>query len=121
MYLSFSNKKEILIINYLEYSLSCLKDNFYYDTQYDHDGDADTPVVPAIRGFGDLSYHSNANAQYTQEVARDFIADYDGIVYDRDHNRPLSKRGLEASKKMGRYLNKIHQIPEIVISSSARQ
>ena len=47
-----------------------LKDNFYYDTQYDHDGDANTAVVPAIRGFGDLSYHSNGNAQYTQEAAR---------------------------------------------------
>ena len=39
--------------------------------------------------------------------------------YDRDHDRPLSKRGIKASKKMGQYLNKIHQIPEIVISSSA--
>ena len=63
-----------------------LKDNFYYDTQYDHDGDANTAVVPAIRGFGDLTYHANGNAQYTQEAARDFIADYDGTVYDRDHN-----------------------------------
>ena len=45
-------------------------------------------------------------------------SDWDAI-YDRDHDRPLSKRGLEASKKMGQYLNKIHQIPEIVISSSA--
>ena len=39
--------------------------------------------------------------------------------YDRDHDRPLSKRGIKASKKMGQYLNKINQIPEIVISSSA--
>ena len=45
-------------------------------------------------------------------------SDWDAI-YDRDHNRPLSKRGLKASKKMGQYLNKIEQIPEIVISSSA--
>ena len=45
-------------------------------------------------------------------------SDWDAI-YDRDHDRPLSKRGLKASKKMGRYLNKMHQIPEIVISSSA--
>ena len=45
-------------------------------------------------------------------------SDWDA-VYDRDHNRPLSKRGLRASKKMGQYLNKIKQIPEIVISSSA--
>ena len=45
-------------------------------------------------------------------------SDWDAI-YDRDHDRPLSKRGLKASKKMGLYLNKIKQIPEIVISSSA--
>ena len=66
-----------------------LKDNFYYDTQYDHDGDADTPVVPAIRGFGGLSYHSNANAQYTQEGGIDFISEYDGVVYDRSHSNYL--------------------------------
>ena len=45
-------------------------------------------------------------------------SDWDAI-YDRDHDRPLSKRGIKASKKMGQYLNKIQQIPEIVISSSA--
>ena len=45
-------------------------------------------------------------------------SDWDAI-YDRDHDRPLSNRGLKASKKMGKYLNKIHQIPEIIISSSA--
>ena len=45
-------------------------------------------------------------------------SDWDAI-YDRDHDRPLSKRGIKASMKMGQYLNKINQIPEIVISSSA--
>ena len=45
-------------------------------------------------------------------------SDWDA-VYDRDHDRPLSKRGVKASKKMGLYLKKIKQIPEIVISSSA--
>ena len=45
-------------------------------------------------------------------------SDWDAI-YDRDHDRPLSKRGIKASKKMGQYLNKIHEIPEIVISSPA--
>ena len=45
-------------------------------------------------------------------------SDWDA-TYDRDHDRPLSKRGIKASKKMGQYLNTIHQTPEIVISSSA--
>jgi len=45
-------------------------------------------------------------------------SDWDAI-YDMDHNRPLSKRGYKAAKIMGRYLKKIDQIPEKVISSSA--
>ena len=39
--------------------------------------------------------------------------------YDEDHNRPLSKKGINASKKMGMYLADIKQVPDIVISSSA--
>ena len=39
--------------------------------------------------------------------------------YDKDHNRPLSKKGINASKKMGLYLTDIKQVPDIVISSSA--
>ena len=45
-------------------------------------------------------------------------SDWDA-VYDKDHNRPLSKKGKNASKKMGKYLVEINQIPDIVISSSA--
>ena len=40
-------------------------------------------------------------------------------TYGKDHDRPLSKRGIIASKKMGIFLKKKDQIPEIVISSSA--
>ena len=40
-------------------------------------------------------------------------------VYGKDHDRPLSKRGINASKKMGIFLKKKAQIPDIVISSSA--
>ena len=40
-------------------------------------------------------------------------------IYDMAHNRPLSKRGYEAAKIMGRYIKKIDQIPDKVISSSA--
>jgi len=42
-----------------------------------------------------------------------------GATYDRDHDRPLSKRGFKAAIKMGQYLDKINQIPDQVISSSA--
>ncbi len=40
-------------------------------------------------------------------------------MYSKDHDRPLSKRGINASKKMGIFLKKKEQIPDIVISSSA--
>ena len=40
-------------------------------------------------------------------------------VYNKDHDRPLAKRGINASKKMGIFLKDKDQIPDIVISSSA--
>ena len=40
-------------------------------------------------------------------------------TYDRDHDRPLSKRGFKAAIIMGKYLDKINQVPDQVISSSA--
>ena len=45
-------------------------------------------------------------------------SDWDA-AYDRDHDRPLSKRGFKATIKMGKYLDKINQVPDLVISSSA--
>ena len=42
-------------------------------------------------------------------------------IYSKDHDRPLSKRGVNASKKMGIFLKKKNQIPDIVISSSAER
>ena len=41
-------------------------------------------------------------------------SDWDAI-YDKDHNRPLSKRGIKEAKKMGNYLKQINQIPDVVI------
>ena len=40
-------------------------------------------------------------------------------IYGKDHDRPLSERGIGASKKMGIFLKKKDQVPDIVISSSA--
>ena len=42
-------------------------------------------------------------------------------IYGKDHDRPLSKRGKNASKKMGIFLKNKGQIPDIVISSSAER
>ena len=39
--------------------------------------------------------------------------------YDSDHDRPLSKRGIHAAMKMGKFLAESDQIPQLVISSTA--
>ena len=40
-------------------------------------------------------------------------------LYEKDHDRPLSQRGIKAAKKMGKYLSKIQQVPDLIISSTA--
>ena len=39
--------------------------------------------------------------------------------FDKDHERSLTKKGIKATEKMGAYLLKINQIPDIVVSSTA--
>ncbi len=39
--------------------------------------------------------------------------------YGPDHDRPLARRGRKAAKKMGRYLQSIDEVPEVVITSTA--
>jgi len=39
--------------------------------------------------------------------------------YDKDHDRPLNERGVDASKKMGQFLKGMSQIPDLIISSTA--
>ena len=39
--------------------------------------------------------------------------------YGSDHERPLSKRGVHAAMRMGRFLAEKNQIPDLVISSTA--
>lgn len=41
--------------------------------------------------------------------------------YETDHERPLAKRGIKASRKIGRFLNVIGEVPEVVISSTAER
>ena len=45
-------------------------------------------------------------------------SDWDA-AFDSDHNRPVSKRGKKDAKKMGKYLNRIEQDPDLTISSTA--
>ena len=41
------------------------------------------------------------------------------VNYESDHERPVSKRGIKAAKKMGRYLSNIDQVPGLIMSSTA--
>lgn len=41
--------------------------------------------------------------------------------WSSDHERPLAKRGIQAAKKMGRFLASTGQMPEQIISSTARR
>ena len=38
-----------------------------------------------------------------------------------DHERPLAKRGVQAAKKMGRFLSSTAQLPQLILSSTARR
>ena len=42
-----------------------------------------------------------------------------GANYNHDHDRPLSKRGVRDAKKMGKFLSKKVEVPDLVISSTA--
>jgi phosphohistidine phosphatase len=39
--------------------------------------------------------------------------------YVEDHDRPLAKRGKKAARKMGRYLARIGEVPDLIVSSTA--
>ena len=41
--------------------------------------------------------------------------------FEDDHDRPINKRGINAAKKMGKYLADIKEIPELLISSTAHR
>lgn len=39
--------------------------------------------------------------------------------YGEDHDRPLARRGIDAARTMGRWLARIEQVPDRVVTSSA--
>lgn len=42
-------------------------------------------------------------------------------AYGSDHDRPLAKRGIESAKIMGRMLGLSKQVPELIITSTAKR
>ena len=43
------------------------------------------------------------------------------VHFENDHDRPINERGINAAKKMGKYLADIKEIPELLISSTAHR
>ena len=41
--------------------------------------------------------------------------------FKNDHERPLAERGIEAAKHMGAHLQKVGQVPEVLVSSTAKR
>jgi len=39
--------------------------------------------------------------------------------YESDHDRPLAKRGIRDAKRMGKFLSKRAEVPELILSSTA--
>ena len=42
-----------------------------------------------------------------------------GAQYESDHDRPLASRGIRDAKRMGKFLSKRAEIPELILSSTA--
>lgn len=40
-------------------------------------------------------------------------------AYGSDHDRPLAKRGIKGAKRMGKWLGRVGEVPELVITSTA--
>lgn len=41
--------------------------------------------------------------------------------FSRDYDRPLAERGIEAASAMGKHLGQLGQVPELILSSSAKR
>ena len=65
------------------------------------------------------SYSNHKDIQYkTVILFRHGKSDWDA-QYDSDHDRPLAKRGIRDAKRMGKFLSKRAEVPELILSSTA--
>ena len=65
------------------------------------------------------SYNNNKNIQYKAVILfRHGKSDWDA-QYDSDHDRPLTKRGIRDAKRMGKFLSKRAEVPELILLSTA--
>ena len=64
-------------------------------------------------------YRNNKDSQFKSVILfRHGKSDWDA-EYDSDHDRPLAKRGIRDAKRMGKFLSKRAEFPELILSSTA--
>ena len=65
------------------------------------------------------SYNNHQGIQFKYVILfRHGKSDWDA-QYDSDHDRPLAKRGIRDAKRMGKFLSKRAEVPELILSSTA--
>ena len=65
------------------------------------------------------SYSNHKDIQFKSVILfRHGKSDWDA-QYDSDHDRPLAKRGIRDAKRMGKFLSKRAEVPELILSSTA--
>ena len=65
------------------------------------------------------SYNNHKDIQSKSVILfRHGKSDWDA-EYNSDHDRPLAKRGIRDAKRMGKFLSKIEEVPELILSSTA--
>ena len=65
------------------------------------------------------SYNKHKDIQFKSVILfRHGKSDWDA-KYDSDHDRPLAKRGIRDAKRMGKFLSKRAEVPELILSSTA--
>ena len=65
------------------------------------------------------SYNNHKDIQFKSVILfRHGKSDWDAR-YDSDHDRPLAKRGIRDAKRMGKFLSKRAEVPELILSSTA--
>ena len=65
------------------------------------------------------SYNNQKDIQFKSVILfRHGKSDWDA-QYDSDHNRPLAKRGIRDAKRMGKFLSKRSEVPELILSSTS--
>ena len=65
------------------------------------------------------SYSNHKDIQYKAVILfRHGKSDW-AAQYDSDHDRPLAKRGIRDAIRMGKFLSKRAEVPELILSSTA--